>query len=174
MSDPLLLLLRLCLLALIYLTFFRVIRAVTVELRAENRSTALAPRPPVRPAPRPTSPATAPADVRPAGSSGAEPSGETNGRVTTVIVIDSDGMAGEPQPLTGELIVGRAESCGLSLTDSMVSKFHARLTTQTDGTWLEDLGSTNGTGLNGHPLDQPQMVHPGDRVQVGGCTLELR
>lgn len=163
MSDPLLLLLRLCLLALIYLTFFRVIRAVAVELRAERRTAPPSPSRPSRPTPRPTAPEAAPP---------ASESGPVAG-VTLVKVTDPDGVTSEPRDVNEELVIGRAESCGLSLADPLVSKFHAQLTRRDDGSWLEDLGSTNGTRVNGRPLTQPQLVRPGDQVQLGGHLLEL-
>jgi pSer/pThr/pTyr-binding forkhead associated (FHA) protein len=171
-SDPLLLLLRLCLLALIYLTFFRVIRAVAVELRAEGRTAKVASTSPSTARPDRNQRATAaPSAQAPPVSAQA---GGVSVAVREVTVTGPDGSSGPNVVVGTELVVGRADSCGLPIADPMVSKFHARLVVQDENCWLEDLGSTNGTLLNGHPLTQAQLVRPGDRVQVGEHTLELR
>ncbi len=61
-------------------------------------------------------------------------------------------------------VIGRHR---LSLTDKQVSRKHARLE-KYDGQWfIEDLGSTNGTLVNGHRLTEPATLSPGDRVRVG-------
>ncbi len=51
--------------------------------------------------------------------------------------------------------------------DTFASSHHARLAPHGDVIVLEDLGSTNGTYLNGEPLRGPQPLHPGDRIRIG-------
>lgn len=73
-----------------------------------------------------------------------------------------------------ETTVGRAPGCGIALTDDkFASSLHARLFVQGGRLWVEDLGSTNGTWLNGERLDGPRPLARGDRVQVGRTVLEV-
>src|SRR5262249_30392803 len=53
------------------------------------------------------------------------------------------------------------------------SRRHARLRWQADGFWLEDLGSSNGTFVNGDPASGRHRVVPGDRLEVGVVPLRL-
>ncbi|MBA2644245.1 MAG: FHA domain-containing protein [Solirubrobacterales bacterium] len=74
---------------------------------------------------------------------------------------------GSAYDLSGEVLLGRGDDVDIRLEDSFASSRHARLVPQGDVTVLEDLGSTNGTRLNGEPLAGPQPLHPGDRIQIG-------
>jgi EmrB/QacA subfamily drug resistance transporter len=77
--------------------------------------------------------------------------------------------------LSGELEIGRDPGLGLALgEDSLVSKRHARLEVRADGLVLEDLGSRNGTFVNGQRIQGAVFVQPGDRIVIGGTTLELQ
>jgi pSer/pThr/pTyr-binding forkhead associated (FHA) protein len=58
--------------------------------------------------------------------------------------------------------------------DTFVSQVHARVFRQGDGYWVEDLGSTNGTLVNGRRVVGAVPVRRGDRVQVGRSVLELQ
>ena len=62
---------------------------------------------------------------------------------------------------------GRGDQSDIQLEDSFASTSHARLLPQGDVVVLEDLGSTNGTYLNGEPLRGPQPLHVGDRIRIG-------
>lgn len=55
----------------------------------------------------------------------------------------------------------------IQLEDPFASARHAQITWQGQVLVLEDLGSTNGTYLNGEPLSGPQPLHPGDRIRIG-------
>ncbi|MCB9453817.1 MAG: FHA domain-containing protein [Anaerolineaceae bacterium] len=75
---------------------------------------------------------------------------------------------GQDFPLDGDLIrIGRAKQNEITLLASSISRFHAQLTRQGDTLLLEDLGSTNGTTLNGQRLDVPQPVSVGDTARLG-------
>ena len=74
---------------------------------------------------------------------------------------------GSAYDLSGEVLLGRGDDVDIRLEDSFASSRHARLVPQGETTVLEDLGSTNGTRLNGEPLAGPQPLHPGDRIQIG-------
>jgi len=70
----------------------------------------------------------------------------------------------------GENVVGR-QRCAVRLTDKTVSRRHASLTTQ-NGTWmLEDLGSANGTYINGVKVTRPMGVNRGDQIRCGATLL---
>jgi pSer/pThr/pTyr-binding forkhead associated (FHA) protein len=70
-----------------------------------------------------------------------------------------------------EVTVGRGVDAGVRIDNPAVSRQHARLRLQ-DGSWrIEDLGSTNGTRLNGAKIDGSVSVRPGDRIELGKFVL---
>jgi hypothetical protein len=75
-----------------------------------------------------------------------------------------DGVAYD---LSDGAVLGRGDQVDIQLEDSFASTNHARLVPQGDVVVLEDLGSTNGTYLNGEPLRGPQPLHVGDRIRIG-------
>lgn len=69
--------------------------------------------------------------------------------------------------------IGRDESGSLVLSDASVSRRHARVTCNTDGTVnVQDLGSTNGTAVNGLPVERA-LLRPGDHLEIGAVSLRL-
>jgi hypothetical protein len=62
----------------------------------------------------------------------------------------------------------------IKLEDPFASSRHARLIREGPVMVLEDLGSTNGTFLNGEPVDGPQPLHPGDRIRIGDSEFVFR
>ncbi|MEV0585607.1 DUF1707 and FHA domain-containing protein [Nonomuraea sp. NPDC050310] len=71
-------------------------------------------------------------------------------------------------------VVGRGSACDLVLADLTVSRVHAELRREADGGWLiVDLGSLNGTRLNGWRLVGPARVRSGDEVSFGDCGFLL-
>ncbi|WP_407912115.1 DUF1707 and FHA domain-containing protein [Kitasatospora sp. NE20-6] len=80
---------------------------------------------------------------------------------------------GLPQPGPAPLRIGRNHGCGLRLSDSTVSRVHAELRHR-DGAWeLHDLGSANGTYVNGRRVTGPVRVGPGDQVGFGSTSFRL-
>jgi hypothetical protein len=75
--------------------------------------------------------------------------------------------AGAAYDLSGGALLGRGDSADIRLQDTFASSAHARLTPQGEVIVLEDLGSTNGTYLNGEPLRGPQPLHVGDSIRIG-------
>ena len=75
--------------------------------------------------------------------------------------------AGSAYDLSGGALLGREESADIRLEDTFASSQHARLVPQGDVMVIEDLGSTNGTYLNGEPLRGPQPLHVGDSIRIG-------
>ena len=74
---------------------------------------------------------------------------------------------GAAYDLSDGAVLGRGDQVDIRLEDSFASTSHARLLPQGDVVVLEDLGSTNGTYLNGEPLRGPQPLHVGDRIRIG-------
>jgi hypothetical protein len=75
--------------------------------------------------------------------------------------------AGSAYDLSDGALLGRGDQVDIQLEDSFASSRHARLVPEGDVMVLEDLGSTNGTYLNGEPLRGPQPLHAGDRIRIG-------
>ncbi len=82
-------------------------------------------------------------------------------------------MRAGPQPGTAfplqksEIYIGRDPSNDFVIRDAEVSRKHARLIWQSGGYILEDLGSTNGTFINGQRLLGPHVMRPGEVIQLG-------
>jgi pSer/pThr/pTyr-binding forkhead associated (FHA) protein len=157
--ESLLGLLKLCLLALLYLFFARVLWAVWTEVRAVRPQTDAAGAPPA------------------AASAGREQRKARRGvpgvphRLT---VTEPPTLRGSKFELTGvEMTIGRAAGCQLALPDdTFASTVHARIYGRDGAIYVEDLGSTNGTYLNGMRLGAPAVLRPGDQLQVGNTVLE--
>jgi pSer/pThr/pTyr-binding forkhead associated (FHA) protein len=75
--------------------------------------------------------------------------------------------AGAAYDLSDGALLGRGDQADIRLEDTFASSHHARLVPQGDVMVLEDLGSTNGTYLNGEPLRGPQPLHVGDSIRIG-------
>jgi len=157
-SEQLLTILKLCLLALLYLFFFRVLRAVWAELRPPKL---------VDVTPRP-------ATMSARGARRAAKRQRVDSPVgPQLVVVEPADQRGRAFPLGAEMTVGRAAGCQITLDDTYASQIHARVF-QRDGQLLvEDLGSTNGTYLNRHKVAGPMVVHRGDQVQIGNTVMEL-
>lgn len=74
------------------------------------------------------------------------------------------------QPVTS---IGRSEQNSIVLNDSYASGEHALLTWRGNQWWVEDLGSRNGTLLNGAPLGDIAVIVPGDVISIGDTQLKL-
>ena len=89
------------------------------------------------------------------------------------VVFVSGPRTGDEMEVDRELIVGREES-DLEIEDTTVSRRHAAFRPTDEGVELEDLGSTNGTFVNGARIDSPVALQPGDFVSIGNSTFEVR
>ncbi|MBK7857459.1 MAG: FHA domain-containing protein [Archangiaceae bacterium] len=74
----------------------------------------------------------------------------------------------------GVTMMGRADENDIVLSGDLVSRKHARITVRGDVLTVEDLGSRNGSKLNGEPLEGTQQARSGDTLQVGENTLAIR
>jgi hypothetical protein len=171
MTEQVLDILKLVLLALLYLFFARVLWAVWSEVRAPGnvRGAGHAPAvdhsspttPTVRPAPRKRR------DVRP-------PRGRA-GRAARLIVLEPKAARGQAYKLDREITIGRDTKCTITIPDdTFVSSLHARVFDYEGQPMLEDLGSTNGSYHNGNKVAGAKLLHPGDRVQIGYTVLEAQ
>jgi hypothetical protein len=78
-----------------------------------------------------------------------------------------------PGPQQPVLTIGRDPGCDLVLADRTVSRLHAVVRLFGDQWFLDDLGSTNGTRLNGLRIRRAAPLHPGDRVGLGAIALRV-
>jgi pSer/pThr/pTyr-binding forkhead associated (FHA) protein len=91
-----------------------------------------------------------------------------------VAVTESPTQAGLTFRVTGPLILGRSPEADVVLQDPYASDFHVRLAFQGGEVRLHDLGSTNGTLVNGERVTAPLSLRRGDRVQIGQTIMEMR
>src|SRR5271156_3659215 len=71
-----------------------------------------------------------------------------------------------------QILVGRSSDLDMVLVEDMVSRKHARIAMQGDQIWIEDLGSTNGTFVNGEKVKKARLKE-GDRILIGTSILKL-
>lgn len=70
-------------------------------------------------------------------------------------------------------VIGRSGDCDIVTGDSFTSARHARIFLHGGQYWLEDLGSKNGTYLNGVKVDVPAVLADGDGIEVGGTIFQF-
>jgi pSer/pThr/pTyr-binding forkhead associated (FHA) protein len=146
-----LLVLKIAFLVLLYLFIWRIVRTASRDLRLPQESFILAPS-------------------AAAGVNASRP-GPVTGRL--VVVKSADLQDGEGFELnSAQLTIGRGNQNDIPIaTDEYASARHARFEPRQDGVWVQDLGSTNGTFLNGTRLDRPRRLAQGDIVRVGETDL---
>lgn len=140
--------------ALIWLFFFRVIRAVWVQVRP----------PPARGA--------APQATAPGGSRQSADRRGRAGKLHLKVIEPPEGY-GQTFEVGEEVTLGRAAGCGVRVEDSYTSSLHARLFRRNGSLWVEDLGSTNGTWVNAERIGSTSKLGKGDLLQVGGTVFEV-
>jgi hypothetical protein len=148
--DELLLVLQVAFLVLLYLFIWRIVRTASRDIRVPQESLVVPPE----------------GGVAPGGGGAAAPG--------VLVVARSPNLPkGEELPLdSAPLTVGRGADNDVELRgDQFASAVHARFESRRDGVWLADLGSTNGTFVNGVKLEQPRRLAPGDVVRVGETDL---
>ena len=90
------------------------------------------------------------------------------------------GAAGRPAPMVfppgsgTSFIIGRTQDCDLRIANLSVSRRHAQLDRSEDGWLLSDLGSHNGTRVNGWLVREPVPIHPGDLLQFGTAVFVIQ
>lgn len=88
-------------------------------------------------------------------------------RPKLVVVAASKYETGSSFELLGGLMLGRDKPADVIVEDVFASARHARITPRGKHNFIEDLGSTNGTYLNGARLDAPTRLTPGDKITIG-------
>ena len=149
--DEVLLVLKIAFLVLLYLFIWRIVRTASRDLRLPQESFILGP--------------SAQAGVQPARR------GPVTGRLVVVKSADLDEGQGYELD-SAQLTIGRGGQNDIAIaTDEYASARHARFEPRQDGVWVQDLGSTNGTYLNGARLEHPRRLTQGDIVRVGETDL---
>jgi hypothetical protein len=149
--EEALLLLKIAFLVLLYLFIWRIVRTAARDLRLPQESFVLAP-------------GSIP------GLGGDAPHVEAG----KIVVVKSPALSeGDEWDLDASpLTFGRSSQNDVELKrDEYASSTHARLEPRRDGVWLEDIGSTNGTYLNGIRLTQAKRLTSGDIVRIGETEL---
>ncbi len=148
--ETTLLVLKLAFFVLLYVFIWRIVRSAARDLRLPQESMILAPQQVAGLIPQPARAlGRLVVLASPALEEGAE------------IELDSS-------PLT----VGRGETNDVPVTtDEYASARHARFEPRRDGVWIEDIGSTNGTFVNGIRVTRERRLVPGDVVRIGETDL---
>jgi diguanylate cyclase (GGDEF)-like protein len=89
-----------------------------------------------------------------------------------VVVVNGAQLGLEARVDENPLVVGRADDCGLVLSNTSVSRHHCRIFRDGNGYAVEDLGSTNGCFVNGEPVLRLGL-RDGDRLRIGQCELKF-
>lgn len=93
---------------------------------------------------------------------------------TKILFVRSETQQGVEVDVSGATVLGRSAEADLVLDDPYASDFHMRLVGQDDGMMLHDLGSTNGTYVNGRRVTAPTQLRRGDTIQIGKTVMEVR
>jgi FHA domain len=151
--ETTLLVLKVAFLVLLYLFIWRIVRSAARDLRLPQESMILAPQQAAGLVP--------------------QPAAQKLGRL--VVVVSPALEAGDVFTLNAHpLTVGRSNNNDVSLDgDEYASGRHARFEPRRDGVWLEDIGSTNGTFVNGIRLTRERRLTPGDVVRIGETDLRF-
>ncbi len=159
---------RILLLVLLYLFLLFVVRALRSDLRAATRRGV-----PAKGASMDALPSAPGAPLADAQRTGA-PTRRAPGPGLEVVEAGQTALApGQRFPLGDALSIGRSAGNDITLEDDWISAQHLRLRRQ-NGAWMaEDLGSTNGTRVNGRPLKGAARVKSGDVLDLGRVKLRV-
>ncbi len=92
----------------------------------------------------------------------------------TEIIVTKDGAEVLRKTVPpGEYVIGREPESDVPVDVDLVSRRHARITVGNDHAMIEDLGSSNGTFVNGHPVTASTRLWPNQKIQIGAATIEL-
>jgi hypothetical protein len=186
MSELTLTLLRLGLLALLWVFVFSVVGVLRTDIygTAVSRRNQRKAFKQARQQERPASPRRTPAAPGPVGAGPGAPEPaprRSRGRgkgVPTTLVVTEGPLTGTSLPLrSGGVLIGRNPECALVLDDDYASGRHCRLYPDPSGRegWVvEDLGSTNGTFIGRDRLSGSRPVEIGTTLRIGKTVLELR
>jgi len=91
-----------------------------------------------------------------------------------VLFVRSESQKGKEFEVKDVVVMGRSDETDVVLDDPYASEFHLRFVSHENGMMLHDLGSTNGTYVNGRRISAPTQLRQGDTVQVGKTVMEIR
>jgi FHA domain len=148
-----LVILKIVFLLLLYLFIWRIVRTASRDLRLPQESFVLGP-----------------AQAQAAGLISRSHAVRTG---QLVVAASPTRKVGEVHLLDSSgLTIGRGGQNDIALdSDNFASARHARVEPRRDGVWVEDIGSTNGTFVNGARLSKPRRLAPGDVIRVGSTDL---
>jgi hypothetical protein len=155
--EGVLLLLKIGFVVLLYLFIWRIVRTASKDLRLPQESFILAPQ-----------------EAAAAGLRNRRPPEPP--RMGRLVVLKSPALdeRTEFELDSAGITIGRSAQNDVALDeDEFASASHARVEPRQDGVWLEDVGSTNGTFLNGVKVSRPRKLKPGDLVRVGETDLRF-
>jgi two-component system, cell cycle response regulator len=93
-------------------------------------------------------------------------------RTKPVLTVLTGGMSGKQFKVSkGTAVIGRAPTVELRVEDDGISRTHARIRAETNRAWVEDMGSRNGTFVNGAKIGAATELRDGDKIQVGRSTI---
>ena len=92
-----------------------------------------------------------------------------------LVVASPELQEGQTIEVAAPTTVGRDAHSGIRLDrDEFASATHARIEPRPDGAWVDDLGSTNGTFVNGAKLKRAQLAKVGDVIRIGATELQVQ
>jgi pSer/pThr/pTyr-binding forkhead associated (FHA) protein len=92
-----------------------------------------------------------------------------------LVVSSPELREGSTIEIAAPTVVGRDAQSGIRLDrDEFASGRHARIEPRPDGAWVDDLGSTNGTFLNGKKLKRAKLAKAGDVIKIGATELQVQ
>jgi hypothetical protein len=149
-NDPIALLLQFGFLAVLYLFLVLVARSSVRDLARHDDDAMAAEGPPVAASREEAGP-----DLR----AGVDP------RLEVVAALGHE--PGSTYDIGESLTLGRADTAEVKIDDPFASSAHARIFPRGQFMYIEDMGSTNGTYLNGRQLRRPEQLKPADSVRIG-------
>ena len=93
---------------------------------------------------------------------------------TEVLITVAGSECGRYVFTPGDYVIGRESSCPIHVEADRVSRKHAMLAIDFESAFIEDLGSSNGTFVNGEPVTGRVRLRPNQRIQVGAASITLR
>src|SRR3954470_18817710 len=78
-----------------------------------------------------------------------------------------------PLRMNREIIIGRSSDLDMVLVEDMVSRRHAKISSTEAEVYIQDMGSTNGTFVNGEKIAGRALLHEGDRILVGTSIIKV-
>jgi hypothetical protein len=108
------------------------------------------------------------------GAIGATELGRRERRAGGLVLIRSESQAGARIDVSDAVVIGRSPEAGFVIDDPYASDYHARVSVAASAMTITDLGSTNGTYVDGRRITAPTGVTKGDTVQIGKTIMEVR